>query len=105
VAVSAKKGVEMKTYACILITALALSACANPRSTTNQLELGMTKDQVRAIMGEPDSSAAIKGQGDCYYYSMWRDFWNRRPGDYSDRYYACFQNKKLVTYGRVGDPM
>ncbi|HRP44786.1 MAG TPA: outer membrane protein assembly factor BamE [Ginsengibacter sp.] len=96
---------EMKAYICILITALALSACANPRSTTNQLELGMSKEQVRTIMGEPDSSAAIKGQGDCYYYSMWRDFWNRRPGDYSDRYYACFKSGKLVMYGRVGDPM
>lgn len=99
------KGSDMKTYACILITALALSACANPRSTTNQLELGMTKDQVRTLMGEPDSSAAIKDQGDCYYYSMWRDFWNRRPGDYSDRYYACFMSGKLVMYGRIGDLM
>ncbi len=95
----------MKTYVCILATALVLSACANPRSTTNQLELGMTKDQVRTIMGESDSSAAVKGQGECSYYSMWRDFWNRRPGDYSDRYYVCFQNGKAVTYGRVGDPM
>ena len=93
-----------KTVFIVAIT-LTLSACANPRSTTNQLELGMTKDQVRTIMGEPDSSAAIKGQGDCYYYSMWRDFWNRRPGDYSDRYYACFKSSKLVMYGRVGDPM
>lgn len=95
----------MKKCLFMLSALLLVSACANPRSTTNQLELGMTKEQVRAVMGEPDSSAAIKGQGDCYYYSMWRDFWNRRPGDYSDRYYACFQNKKLVNYGRVGDPM
>lgn len=89
----------------IVAIILTLSGCANSRTTTNQLELGMSRDQVRAIMGEPDSSAAIKGQGDCYYYSMWRDFWNRRPGDYSDRYYACFKTGKLVMYGRAGDPM
>lgn len=90
----------------ILTTAVALlSACANPRSTTNELELGMSKEQVRTLMGEPDSSAAIKDRGDCYYYSMWRDFWNRRPGDYSDRYYACFQKGRLVFYGRAGDPI
>jgi hypothetical protein len=47
----------------------------------------------------------LKAKENVHYYSMWRDFWNRRPGDYSDRYYACFQNKMLVTYGRVGDPM
>lgn len=95
----------MKKIMIITLVVLTLSGCANPRSTTNNLELGMTKEQVKSIMGEPDSSAAIKGQGDCYYYSMWRDFWNRRPGDYSDRYNACFQSGKLVTYGRVGDPM
>ena len=95
----------MKKHLFVLFALLLVSACANPRSTTNQLELGMTRDQVSAIMGEPDSSAAVKGQGECSYYSMWRDFWNRRPGDYSDRYYACFQSGKLVTYGRVGDPM
>ncbi len=95
----------MKRTVIISFTLLLLAACANPRSTTNQLELGMTRDQVRDIMGEPDSSAAIKGHADCYYYSMWRDFWNRRPGDYSDRYYACFQSGKLAIYGRVGDPL
>lgn len=90
----------------ILLIAIALlSACAAPRATTNSLELGMSRAQVRAIMGEPDSSAAVKGQGECSYYSMWRDFWNRRPGDYSDRYYVCFQNDQATAYGRVGDPM
>ncbi len=92
----------MKTILIISIT-LILAACAAPRSTTNELELGMSKQEVKALMGEPDSSAAVKGQGDCYYYSMWRDFWNRRPGDYSDRYYVCFQNRKVFSYGRVGD--
>ncbi len=87
----------------ILSISILLTACAAPRSTTNELELGMSKQEVKAIMGEPDSSAAVKGQGDCYYYSMWRDFWNRRPGDYSDRYYICFQNRKAISYGRVGD--
>jgi hypothetical protein len=96
---------NMKKSVLIFFALSFLSACAAPRSTTNSLELGMTRAQVSAIMGEPDSSAAVKGQGECSYYSMWRDFWNRRPGDYSDRYYACFQNKMLVTYGRVGDPM
>lgn len=89
----------------IVFPLLLLSACAAPRSTTNDLEVGMSKAEVRAIMGEPDSSSAIKGQGECSYYSMWRDFWNRHPGSYSDRYYVCFENRKVVSYGRVGDPI
>ena len=95
----------MKKTAIILTATLMLSGCAAPRATTNELKLGMTKDQVRFLMGEPDSSAAIQGQGDCTYYSLWRDFWNRRPGDYSDRYYVCFKDGKSVAYGRVGDGM
>lgn len=95
----------MKKTAIILTATLILSACAAPRSTTNELELGMSKQQVKALMGEPDSSAAVQGQGDCYYYSMWRDFFNRRPGNYSDRYYTCFKNGQLAAFGRVGDPM
>ncbi len=95
----------MRRITIILPFIFFLTACAAPRSTTNNLEIGMTRAEVRAIMGEPDSSAAVKGQGECSYYSMWRDFWNRRPGDYSDRYYACFQSGKLVAYGRAGDPI
>jgi outer membrane protein assembly factor BamE (lipoprotein component of BamABCDE complex) len=96
----------MNTKTIILISAvcLALNACAAPRSTTNSLQLGMSRAEVQKIMGEPDSSSAIKGQGECFYYSMWRDFWNRRLGDYSDRYYVCFQKGKVVAYGRAGDP-
>lgn len=96
----------MKKSSIIMITsALLLAACAEHRSKTNDLELGMTRAEVRALMGEPDSTAAVKGKGDCYYYSLWRDFWNRIPGSYSDRYYACFQKDKLAHYGRVGDPV
>ena len=96
----------MKTSLIILPMLLLVSGCANPRSATNDLALGMSRSEVRDIMGKsPDSSAAIKGRGECDYYSMWRDFWSRRPGDYSDRYYTCYQKGVLVFYGRVGDPV
>lgn len=90
----------------LILTILLLTSCANPRSATNDLRLGMSRNEVRDIMGKsPDSSAAIKGRGECDYYSMWRDFWNRVPGNYSDRYYTCYQQGKLAFYGRVGDPI
>ena len=90
----------------LILPIVLLAGCANTRSSTNDLELGMTRSQVREIMGKsPDSSAAVEGRGQCDYYSMWRDFWNRVPGSYSDRYYTCYKQGKLVTYGRVGDPL
>ena len=94
----------MKTKALLLLSVvLVTSACVTSRGKTNDLEMGMSPAQVKAIMGEPDSTKASKDQGLCYMYSLWRDFWNRRPGDYSDRYYACFMKDKLVSYGRLGD--
>jgi hypothetical protein len=86
----------------LLLMALSLGACAAPRSQTNNLQSGMSKAQVVSILGEPDSSRLRNGD-DCLMYSLWRDFWNRTPGNYSDRYYACFTAGKLSSYGRVGD--
>lgn len=70
----------------------------------NELRLGMNREQVQALLGTPDSSSAEKGRGECSYYSLWRDFWNRRPGDYSDRYFVCYEEGKVASFGRVGDP-
>lgn len=96
----------MKKLIVALTLVATVSGCAAPRERTNDLAIGMTKAQVIGLLGEPDSSAASREQGDCLYYSMWRDFWNRRPGDYSDRYYTCFDNAGLLAnYGRVGDPL
>ncbi|WP_446728629.1 outer membrane protein assembly factor BamE domain-containing protein [Pleomorphomonas sp. T1.2MG-36] len=72
------------------------------REKLSTLEPGMSKEQVVKVLGQPDSSRLRNGES-CLMYSMWRDFWNRRPGDYSDRYFACFSNNKLTSYGRVGD--
>lgn len=85
-----------------LIMVLCLSACAPPRSRMNELNPGMTKAEVVNILGEPDSSRLRRGQ-ECYVFSLWRDFWNRRPGNYSDRYFTCFIDGRLTEYGRIGD--
>jgi hypothetical protein len=94
----------MKKTIVTLIALGTLTSCAAPRSTMNELSLGMSKESVIATMGQPDSTAASKEKGECLMYSLWRDFWNRKPGDYSDRYYTCFNNNKLTSFGRVGDP-
>ena len=99
-------GIGMKSSLRTLLTMVAVAAlatsCAAPRNSMNDLRPGMSREQVRAILGEPDSSRLRRGE-DCMVYSLWRDFWNRRPGNYSDRYYTCFTNGRLTSYGRVGD--
>jgi hypothetical protein len=80
---------------------LSLAACM-PREKTLELQSGMTPSEVIGVLGQPDSKRIRRGE-ECFMYSMWRDFWNRRPGDYSDRYYTCFSNNRLTSFGKVGD--
>jgi hypothetical protein len=89
-------------YLFVIAAALVLSGCNASREKTLELEAGMTPAQVQQMLGQPDSKRVRNGDN-CLMYSMWRDFWNRRPGDYSDRYFACFKSGKLDTFGRVGD--
>jgi len=68
----------------------------------NKLSLGMTKSQVIEAMGNPDSTSA-QGGAEYLKYNLWRDFWDRRPGDYSDGYFVRLMNGKVESYGRMGD--
>ena len=89
----------------ILISALTiffLYACAGTPKM-NRLSVGMTKAEVIASMErEPDSTSA---QGGVEYltYMLWRDFWERRPGDYSDRFFVRLINGRVESFGRTGD--
>jgi len=85
----------------ILISLLFLAACAGTPKM-NHLSVGMTKQEVIAVMGEPDSTSA-KGGVEYMSYSLWRDFWDRRPGDYSDPFYVRLVKGKVESYGRTGD--
>lgn len=85
------------------LLALLLVGCAAPRENMNNLRIGMTPAEVQAQLGTPDSSSADKSGGQCSYYMLWRDFWNRRPGDYSDRYFVCYEGGRVSSFGRDGD--
>jgi hypothetical protein len=76
-----------KYLAAVLL--LCVVGCTMPRERTKDLSLGMTRPQVIAVLGEPDTAAA-KGGHAYLVWSFWREFWARRPGDYSDRYYVRF---------------
>lgn len=85
-----------------LFSVALLSSCAGT-TKTNRLSVGMTKSEVIDTMGrEPDSTSAKNGV-EYMTYLLWRDFWDRRPGDYSDRYYVKLLNGRVDSYGRAGD--
>jgi hypothetical protein len=89
----------------ILISTIAmlfLYGCAGTPKM-NTLSVGMTKAEVIAVMErEPDSTSAQRGV-EYLTYLLWRDFWNRRPGDYSDRFFVKLINGKVESFGKVGD--
>ncbi len=90
----------MKYVACLLSTAL-LTGCVHGDSVERQA--GMDRDQVRTLMGPPDGSAHSPGK-DCAYYTVLKDFWSRTPWSMSDRYYVCFTDGRVETYGRADQP-
>lgn len=91
----------MKYIACLLSTAL-LAGCVHG-DNVERLQAGMDREQVRAVMGPPESSTHSPGQ-DCSYYTVLKDFWSRTPWTMSDRYYVCFTDGKVETFGRAGQP-
>ena len=77
-----------------------LAGCATPRSNVDQVQAGMSSDQVQSILGQPEASSNSPGQ-QCSYYTVWKDFWSRVPWDFSDRYYVCYEDGKVSSFGRT----
>lgn len=84
----------------VAISVVLIGCSGSPKM--NQLSLNMTKSEVIKIMGQPDSTAA-KDNVEYMEYMLWRGFWDRRPGDYSDPYFVRIVNGKVDAYGKRGD--
>lgn len=82
-----------------LLTALLLAGCVHG-DNVERLQAGMDREQVRAVMGPPEGSTYTPGK-DCAYYTVLKDFWSRTPWSMSDRYYVCFTDGKVETYGKA----
>ena len=89
----------MKRLALVL-PAILLAGCSVPARNIDRLHAGMTPAQVRPIMGEPDTVAHSPGK-ECAYYSLLKDFWSRVPWSLSERYYVCYDDGKLESFGKV----
>ena len=90
----------MKRLAVVLSIAVLSTGCAPGTKDIDRVQAGMDRDQVREVIGPPDSVAQAAGR-ECAYYTLLKDFWSRVPWSMSDRYYVCFDNGKVESFGKA----
>ncbi|MDP3296915.1 MAG: outer membrane protein assembly factor BamE [Thermodesulfovibrionia bacterium] len=71
-----------------------------PSLKMNDIEIGMTKQQVIGILGQPSSTSAINNQID-FKYRLHE--WNHPSGQEKTEYFVRFINGKVESFGRSGD--
>jgi len=91
----------MKRLALALSIAALAAGCAVPARNVDRVQAGMSKEQVQSIMGQPIAESHSPGK-ECAYYELLKDFWSRVPWSVSDRYYVCYDDGKVESFGKVG---
>ena len=90
----------MKRLALALSMAGLAAGCAVPARNMDRVQAGMNRDQVQSIMGQPIAVAHSPGK-ECAYYELLKDFWSRVPWSVSERYYVCFDDGKVASFGKI----
>lgn len=80
--------------------AFLLAGCSGGPSRIEGITEGMTKAEVIAVLGEPRHVSPVAGS-DYLTYKVWRSFWRRAPGNYTDIHYVKFTNGRVVQYGDI----
>ena len=89
----------MRRAAMGLLIAVLAGGCVHG-SSLEQVHAGMSREEVAALMGRPDGSSNTPGR-ECAFYTVLKEFWSRVPWNMSDRYYVCFSDGKVETFGRA----
>ena len=79
-----------------MVILIALTGCATT-SKMNKVSLGMTKNEVLKLMGNPVSTAGI-GTEETLRYNLYNAY-----SDMYEEYWVVLQNDKVYKYGRAGD--
>ena len=87
----------MKRVPIALPIAFALAGCVHTEAV-GKIHAGMDRSQVAALMGPPETTSNTAGR-ECATYSVTTDFWSRVPWSMTDRYYVCFTDGKVETFG------
>ena len=86
--------------------ALLAAGCATATSGANleQVQPGMSREQVVSIMGQPQSSMHTADR-ECAVYSVMKDFWARVPWNMTARYQICYAaDGRVESFGRIDTP-
>ena len=89
----------MKRAPIALIIAFVLASSVHTASL-EQIHAGMDRSQVAALMGPPETTSNTAGR-ECATYVVAKDFWSRVPWSVTDRYYVCFTDGKVETFGKA----
>jgi len=89
----------MKHVLPALPVALLAAGCVHTASL-DQIHAGMDRSQVAALMGSPETTNNTAGH-ECATYTVTKDFWSRVPWSMTDRYYVCFTDGKVDTFGKA----
>src|SRR4051812_31800025 len=91
---------SMKRVAVAISTIGLAAACTAPARNMDRIQPGMTAQQVASIIGPPQAMTYSAGK-QCSYYVLLKDFWSRVPWSVNDRYYVCYDDGKVETFGKV----
>ena len=89
----------MKSLSYLFPLAALLTGCVTG-SNVERVQAGMDREQVYSIMGPPEGVAHSPGK-ECAYYTVYKDFWARTPWSMSNRYYVCYVDGRVATFGRA----
>ncbi len=89
----------MKRALIALPIAFVLAGCVHAASV-EQIHAGMDRNEVATLMGPPETTSNTAGR-ECATYIVTKDFWSRVPWDMTDRYYVCFTDGKVDTFGKA----
>lgn len=87
----------MKHAAFGLLIAFLTAGCVHSEAV-EQVHAGMSREEVAALMGPPDGSTNTAGR-ECQMYTVAKDFWSRVPWNMTDRYYVCYSDGRVDTFG------
>lgn len=92
---------KIATYVCALLALIVAAGCASPYRKTPKLQLGMTPDDVRDVMGKPTTIRAAK----VYEDGQTTEVWEYLAGVSINpkNYWIHFENGKVVQWGEPGD--
>ena len=80
----------------LLLAAALMIGCAASAKKMNEVQLGMTEEQVIAAIGEPNSTSSTKGE-------VLMKYRFRSSGLWTTTYYVRLHNGKVDAFGQVGD--